>query len=90
MKLEAIHIDGGLYVAIGFLTAFIGAVASDEAAKYITPSLLFWMKTGGTCALAGVASLKMFRSTAFGEHLKRKGETEMLTRAQAGLGPLQK
>lgn len=90
MTLEPMHIDGALYVGIGVFTALLGALGSDEAAKYIAPQVLFWARTAAQCGLAGAASAKMFRSQSFADYTKKKGETEMLTRAQAGLGSLHK
>ncbi len=72
MKLQSIHIDGALYVGIGFLTAIQGGFSTDDAAKYIAPATLWWVRTSVMGLLAGVAALKMFRSQAFSDYLKDK------------------
>ena len=78
MKLQSIHIDGALYVGIGFLTAIQGGFSTDDAAKYIEPSLLWWLRTLVMAALASVAALKMFRSQSYSDYVKAKnGHSEV-------------
>lgn len=82
MSKSDMWIDSVLYVSIGVFTFMQGYLSSDEAYKYINPYYLFWMKlVVGSCA-AGAASLKMYRSTGFGDHKKLEQETQMFRREQ--------
>ena len=65
-------IDGLLYVLIAVFGAAAGMFSTDEAAKYIEPATLFWLR--GFCAVNSATwlALKMFRSTAFSEHRDAK------------------
>ena len=68
-------IDGATFVAIQMFTFLSAAFGTDEAAKYITPVPLFWIKIiVGELASAFLA-LKMFRSTSYADD-KRKRENE--------------
>lgn len=63
-----------LYVIIGTATAFSGCLNSDEAAKYITPEQLFWLRTATTTLLGAAVTVKGVTSNAFSEWLaKRNG-----------------
>lgn len=83
-KIPPVFIDGGLYVGMGVTSAMIAALSLDEAAKWVAPATLFWLK----CALAvldGVfLNLKMFRSTGYAQHLdekkQREGQTEFFAK----------
>ena len=78
MKLQSIHIDGALYVGIGFLTAIQGGFSTDDAAKYIAPATLWWVRTLVMGLLAGIAALKMFRSQSYSDYVKAKnGHSEV-------------
>lgn len=63
-----VHIDCFLYAlvaVVGFLQTYLGG---DEAAKYIWPSVKFWLNCIlGTIGVAAV-SIKMFRSDTFSRH----------------------
>lgn len=62
---KSVHVDGGLYVAIGALTALLVSLSSDGAAKHMPADLLWWLQTIVECVNGGLLALKMFRSTAF-------------------------
>jgi hypothetical protein len=66
-------LDGLLYAFIAFFNALAAGFGSDEAAKYIEPATLFWLRT--VCYVFGqtLLALKMFRSTTYADH--RKGDT---------------
>ncbi len=68
--------DGLLYVCIALFGAATAAFGSDEAAKYIEPEALFWLRTSCGIISAGLLSLKMFRSTSFSEHLEAKKQEQ--------------
>lgn len=77
--MSAMAIDGWTYVAIAFFGAAAAAFGSDEAAKYIEPMYLFWLRTFCTIAGASFLALKMFRSTAYADS---KTETETETKVK--------
>jgi|ERR1044071_10006759 hypothetical protein len=72
MKLQPVAIDGWTYVLIAFFGAWAAALSTDEAAKYIAPVCLFWMRSVCASLSASLLALKMFRSTAYAEALKAK------------------
>jgi uncharacterized membrane protein len=65
-------VDGALYVAIAFVGAIAAAMSSDEAAKFISATVLFWARTFFQSVAAALLALKMFRSTSFAEHVEQK------------------
>ena len=67
-----VWIDGTLYLLVALFGYLQTAFGTDEAAKYISPAPLFWIKTGIGALAASVLSLKLFRSTAFAEHQAAK------------------
>jgi hypothetical protein len=73
-----VFVDGLLYVLIAIVGATSAVLTSDDAAKYISPTLLFWLKSFFQLFGAGLLAMKMFRSTSFAEHVekkKRNGDT---------------
>lgn len=70
--LKPVHIDGTLYVLIGMFGAINTVFTTDDAYKYVNAYCIFWIKAAVDIALAGVGSLKMFRSTTYAEHLAGK------------------
>lgn len=60
--------DGILYVLVAFFGAILSALGSDDAAKYIAPATLWYVKNACAALAAGVLALKMFRSTTFADH----------------------
>ena len=68
MDIPAVWIDGALYLAIAFFAALAAVFASDEAAKYIPPEWLFWLRSFCSVTSATMLAAKLFRSTAFAEH----------------------
>lgn len=85
LRIPPVVIDGTLYVSIAMFTALQSSFGSDEAAKFIALQTLFWLKTATGALLAAALSLKMFRSTSYGDHLKPKestGNTEIYTKTE--------
>lgn len=76
-----VFIDGLLYALVamfGFLQTQFG---SDDAAKFISPQVLFWIKTVVGAMAAMALSIKLYRSTAFADHqAQKKADTAFLTR----------
>lgn len=65
------QLDGTLYVLIAVFGAIQTFFSSDDAYKYVNPYILFWIKGASGFALAGVSALKMFRSTAYADQVKK-------------------
>lgn len=83
----AIYIDGALYSGIiifGFLLSYF---SSDEAEKWVSPIVLFYIKGFVGLWSAWFAGMKMFRSNAYSQHQEEKkiasGQTEVFTRAES-------
>src|SRR5438034_6732248 len=68
-SIPAVVIDGLTFVLIQMLTFLAAAFGGDEAAKYVAPAILFWLKLLVGELACGFLALKMFRSTAYGDHL---------------------
>ena len=71
-KIPPVFFDGCLYIGIalfGFLATQFG---TDEAYKFIEPEILFWIKTVVGAFSATLLSLKMYRSTAYADHVQSK------------------
>jgi len=68
----ALRIDGGTYVAIAFFTATSAALGTDEAAKYISAALLFWLRVFSFVMGQSILAFKTFRSTSFAAHMNRQ------------------
>lgn len=66
------YIDGCLYVLIAVFGALLTTIGSDEAAKWVAPVWLFWLRTTASVMLAAVTALKMYRSTGFADHIEQK------------------
>ncbi len=75
MNKTGIWIDGSTYVLIAFFGALSASMGSDEAAKWMEPVTLFWVRTICGAIGASLLAVKMFRSTSFANHLKaQEGE----------------
>lgn len=72
MKVSPMFIDGFIYVCIQILTVLSTQIGTDEAAKYITPTLLFWIKILVGELAAGFLAVKMYRSTQYADHQKQE------------------
>ena len=73
-SIPAVFIDGLLFAMIAWLVFSQSYMGGDEAAKYVTPMVKFWINyvIGSLAAIAG--SVKMFRSTSYAAHQKDKKE----------------
>lgn len=68
--------DGLLYVLIAIFGAVQGHLSLDDAAKWVNPQVLFWLKGGVLVCLTSVTAIKMYRSTSYSEHrAKKNGDT---------------
>jgi hypothetical protein len=68
----AVVIDGGIYVAVAMCLAAQTGFGDDEAAKFISPAVLFWIKKTLAIVGGGIFALKLYRSTAYGDHQREK------------------
>lgn len=66
--LRPVVFDGMTYVAIAVFTSLNTSLGSDEAAKYVPATVLFWLKLSFGTFSAGALSVKMYRSTTFAEY----------------------
>ena len=71
--IKPVTIDGALYVLIALFGAALAELTSDDAYKYCSPYVLYYLKFATKLGLAGATALKMFRSTAYSEHLANTG-----------------
>lgn len=70
---KPVYIDGALYVALAFLGAIMITFNNDDVYKYVPyPRIVFWIKSVDEWLIATLTALKMFRSTAYAEHLANK------------------
>ena len=74
--------DGLLYALVAMLAFLQTQLGTDDAAKFVSPTTLWWSKlTVGTFG-AGALAIKLFRSTAFADHQQQKKiDTQFLTRS---------
>lgn len=76
-----VFIDGLLYALVALFAFLQNQFGSDDAAKFISPVVLFWLKTAVGSMGAAVLSIKLYRSTAFAEHqAQKKIETSFMNR----------
>jgi hypothetical protein len=94
--LAPVTVDGWIYVLIALFGAIGASLGSDDAAKFITPATLFWMKMFATSGGAGCLALKMYRSTTFAEYKTAKngtyhtGDTTVQTKTSLNINEIQK
>lgn len=70
--LQPVIFDGVIYFLIALFGYLSTAFGSDEAAKYVTPIVLFWTKTIIGSLAAGTLAIKLYRSTTFAEYRQAK------------------
>jgi hypothetical protein len=70
--LQPVVFDGIVYFAIAVFGYLNTSFGSDEAAKYISPLALFWLRESCGAIAAGALALKMYRSTTFAEYRQAK------------------
>ena len=74
--MPSVNIDGAIYASLAAFQFLQIQFASDEAGKYIDLRWLFWIKTAVGCAAAALLAVKLFRSTAFADHISQKAKKE--------------
>lgn len=68
-------LDGWTYVLIAFFGAWALSFAQDDAAKYMSPFILWLCKSVCGSISASLLALKMFRSTTYADYKKEKNGT---------------
>lgn len=81
-SIPPVFIDGFIYVCIQMLTVLSTQIGTDESAKYVSPTALFWSKLVIGELAAGFLAVKMYRSTQYSEHLREKknGDTQFISK----------
>ena len=80
--LSKAYLDGWLYVSLAFFQGATAAMGSDEAAKWVSAELLFWIRTFTGLVSASLLALKMFLSTSYGD-AKAKEATQAVSEPTA-------
>jgi hypothetical protein len=84
--MKPVFFDGLIYTMIAFFGAIASGIANDEAAKFITPAMLFFGKLICSAIAAALLALKMFRSTSYSQFVaerKAASDTAFLKRPDA-------
>lgn len=68
-------IDGWLYVGVAICGALQLSFGSDDAAKFMEPENLFWLRAANGAVSAGLLALKLYRSQAYAHHQAEKKKT---------------
>ncbi len=81
LLLTPVVIDGLLYALVAMFGCLETEFSSDDAAKYIAPHTLFWIKAVVSVIAARALAVKLFRSTAYSDHVaQKKIETSFMNR----------
>ena len=80
--ISPVFLDGTIYVLIQMLTVLSTQFGTDEAAKYISATPLFWIKIVIGELAAGALAVKMFRSQSYADHLRKKEATSSWARVE--------
>jgi len=82
-EVPPVFLDGCIAVNIAVLATMSMYFSTDEAAKFITPAIRFWLLLGVGCSLQGMHALSKFRDGTYGRHMEgRRLEAEELKREQ--------
>ncbi len=71
-RVKPVHVGAVLYVSIAVFLAAEAFFGRDEAYKYVSPYVLFWLK--GFCVIggAGAGALKMYMSRDYADYRDSK------------------
>lgn len=78
-SIPPVMVDGALYTLLAVFISMQGSLSSDEAAKYVSPSLLFWSRTLVAALAGGAGALKMFRSNSYADYATKKAAKDETT-----------
>lgn len=67
-SLKPCHIDGIIFCCIAFFGSMAASLSTDDAAKYIGASTLWYEKNISTAIGATCLALKMYRSTTYAKY----------------------
>ena len=70
-----VHVDGALYVLMAVAASVVASMSTDEAVKFISPMLLFWIKSMFEAVGAGAGALKMYRSPGYAHYVNGNGKS---------------
>lgn len=68
-KMPPVFFDGLLLAMSSFLTAFLTYLATEEAYKYVLPTLLFWMKVFIGSTSSSIQAIVAYRNQQYSKHL---------------------
>lgn len=93
--MKPVTFDGYIYLVIAVASACAASFGSDDAAKYIYPITLWWLKNFFIWIGAGALALKMYRSTTFADYKTAQNgsyhkETVVSTTATTDIPPGEK
>lgn len=69
---KPVYIDGTLYVILALFGAVLITFNNDDVYKYVDARWVYWIKNGSEWIVAVTTAIKMFRSTAYADHLDDK------------------
>ena len=65
-----------LYITLAISGSFGASIATDEAAKYVEPETLFWMRLVTGVIFASATTLKAYTSETFARWNKKETDNE--------------
>lgn len=74
--MKAVHIDGVLVFAVGFLGALATEFSADSVFHYVDATCVFWIKASSASLAAGCVALIGFRSKTYARYSDAKAITE--------------
>lgn len=66
--MKPVTLDGWLIVFLATIPALVAWICGDEAAKFISPVVIFYAKGILSCLGVGVGALKGYRSMQFAQY----------------------
>ena len=74
--LQPVHIDGIIYVIMGFFGSVFASLSSDAAYKYMEPTTLFYGKMVSGAIVAGATALITYRSKTYSDSVNKNTDTK--------------
>lgn len=71
MTIPPVFTDGFLLVLSSFCAGVLTYLATEEAYKYVCPTLLFWTKVTLGSTSSSISALVAFRSKVYSRHLQQ-------------------
>lgn len=76
---KTVTLDGWLVVLLAISPALVAWIAGDEAAKYIAPATIFYLKGIISTAGVGLGALKGYRSMQYAQYKQNGGSDPSTT-----------